>query len=90
MRLRLLILAQLASVAFYAALARDVFVIPLGFEHLYNSLFLLLVLGINFLPILVYRAARSEHLPEWKAWSVFLVEIAIAFLYFVALLPGVQ
>ena len=91
MRLRFIILAQIGCIALVGAAARDMVVLPESYYDL-RTYFWLIVFCVSpiLCPIFVRREARTKPLPNWKTWSVFLVEASLTLLYFLALLPAVQ
>ena len=93
MNLRLLVILQIALVAFLGAAFREgpyaVFSEPWATPAMRTAVVLFYPVWIGF-PILGYQAVGRSNLPVWKCWIIAGVEAALVFATLLALWPAVS
>ncbi len=93
MNLRMLVILQIACIAFLAAAFREGphAVLPRrwALPAMYLAAVLLYPVWFGF-PMLVYRVVGRSNLPPWKRWIIAGVEVALVYAVFLALWPAVS
>lgn len=93
MSVRVLVILQIACAEFLAAAFREgprkVFSEPLVQPAIALAVILVYPVWLG-LPILVYRAVGRSDLPAWKCWIIAVIQVGLAFVIYLALLPAVS